>query len=80
MIDDLGRGCDLLDRSLVHDSNADGQFESLLLIVGDEQGGVAGPVMQFMQPAAEVFAHLGVKRTERFVQQQNTPFNGKGAG
>ena len=52
VIDDLGGGSDLLDFSLVQDGHTISQFKSLLLIVGDEQGGVAGAVMQFTQPAA----------------------------
>ena len=79
MIDDLGGCSDLLDLSLVQDGNTVGQFESLFLIVSDEQGGVAGPVMQFTQPAAQVLAHLGIKCAERFIMQQDARLNGEGA-
>src|SRR3546814_9633339 len=47
-----------------------GKLQRLILIVGDEDGGDAGFVMDVPQPAAQVLSHLGVKRAERLVQQQ----------
>ena len=55
------------------------QLERLLLVVGDERGGVAGAVMDFAQPAAEVAAHLGVERAERLVEQQHPRLDGERA-
>jgi hypothetical protein len=40
----------------------------------------AGAVVEVAQPAAQVAAHLGVQRPERFVQQQHARFDGQGAG
>src|SRR6185437_9269413 len=36
--------------------------------------------MQQTQPLPQLLAHLGVERAERFVKQQNTRFDRKGAG
>ena len=80
VIDDLGGGSDLFDFPLVQDGHTISQLKSLFLIVGDEQGGVAGAVMLFTEPAAQVLAHLGIKRAEGFIEEQHARFNGKGAG
>ena len=48
--------------------------------MGDEQGGVAGAVVDVAQPAAQVAAHLGVERAERLVEQQHARLDGERAG
>src|SRR3546814_6941916 len=56
-----------------------GKLQRLILIVGDEDGGDAGFVMDVPQPAAQVLSHLGVKRAERLVQQQQPRLHRKRA-
>src|SRR5690606_41920375 len=42
----------------------------LVLVVGDEHRGLPGLVVQAAQPAAQLHPHLGIERTEGFVEQQ----------
>ena len=50
------------------------------MIIGNEERCVAGLVMQFAKPAAQVLADLGIKRAEGFVEQQHARFDGECAG
>ena len=68
---DLVGGADLFDLALAHDDDAVGEFQRLLLVVGDEDGGVAGGVVDIAQPAAKLAADLSVERAERLVEQQH---------
>ena len=68
---DLVGGADLLDPALAHDDDAVGEFQRLFLVVGDEDGGVAGGVVDFAQPAAQLAADLRVERAERLVEQEH---------
>ena len=43
--------------------------------MGHEDAGEFQLFMQLTQPAPELFTHLGVERTEGFIQQQNLRFN-----
>src|SRR5690348_12092579 len=61
----------LLDPPLVHDDDAVGYFECLLLIVSDEDARDMDLVMQPPQPAAEFDPHLGVEGTKRLVEKQH---------
>lgn len=45
---------DLLQRAVLQERDAIGEFERLLLIVGDEDGGEAGAFVQIAQPAAQL--------------------------
>jgi hypothetical protein len=65
---------------LAHHHHAVGELERFFLVVGDEDGGVAGAVMDLAQPAAQLAAHLGVERAERLVEQQHLGFDRHGAG
>jgi hypothetical protein len=71
---------DLLDAALAQDHDAVGEFQRLLLVVGDEDGGVAGAVVDLAQPAAQFLAHLGVERAERLVEQQHARLDRQRAG
>ncbi|MNV72913.1 hypothetical protein D3C71_1660330 [compost metagenome] len=51
MVVDLVGGADLFDRALAHHHHPVGQFQRLFLVVGDEDGGVAGAVVDLAQPA-----------------------------
>ena len=57
-----------------------GELQRLLLVVGDEDGGVAGLVVDLAQPAAQILAHLGVERAERLVEQQHARLDRQRAG
>jgi hypothetical protein len=64
------RRADLLDPPLVHHHHPVGDFQRFLLVVGDEDPGDSGLVVQAAQPAAQFLAHLGVEGAEGLVQQQ----------
>ena len=53
VVDVVGRA-DLLDPALAHDDHAVGELQRLFLVVGHEDRGVAGGVVDFAQPAAQV--------------------------
>jgi hypothetical protein len=80
LVEDLVGRADLFEAAAVEDRHPVGEFERLLLVVGDEQGGVARAVVDFAQPAAQVAAHLGVERAERLVEQQHPGLDGESAG
>ena len=77
---DLVGRADLLDAALVQDGDAVGELQRLVLVVGDEDGGVAGRVVELAQPAAQLLAHLGVERAERLVEQQHPRLDRERAG
>ena len=66
----LRRTC-LLDLPVVHQHYAVGHFQRFFLIVRHKNTGDVQLVMQAAQPAAQLFAHLGVQRAKRLVQQQH---------
>ena len=70
----------MLDGALVEDRDAIGELQRFFLVVGDEQGRVAGPIVDLAQPAAQVAPHLGIEGTERFVEQQHARLDGQRAG
>src|SRR5438445_8024449 len=74
-------GCpDLLDNPKIHDRNTVGEIERLLLVVGDENGGEPGGIVNIAQRRAELDTHLGVESTERLVEQQHLRIDGEGGG
>ena len=77
---DLVGGADLLDAALAHHHDPVGEFQRLFLVVGDEDGGVAGRVVDLAQPAAQLAPHLRVERAEGLVEQQHPRLDGKRAG
>ena len=79
VVDLVGRA-DLLDAALVEDDDPVGELERLVLVVGDEDGGVAGLVVDLAQPAAQLLAHLGVERAEGLVEQQHPRLDRERAG
>src|SRR3954453_15557430 len=68
---DLRRPAHLLDPARPHDDDPVGELERLLLVVGDEDGGQAHPLVQLPQPAPQLLPDLGVQRAERLVEQQH---------
>ena len=61
----------LLDRSFVDEHHAVGDFEGLILVMRDEDCGEAREIVEFAQPAAQVFPDLGVERAKGFVEQEH---------
>ena len=70
----------LFDFSFVHHHHPIGHFQGFFLVVGDENRGHVQVVVQAAQPAAQLFAHLGVQGTKRLVEQQHFGFDRQGAG
>ncbi len=79
VIDVVGRA-DLFDLALAHDDDAVGKLQRFLLVVSDEDGGVAGAIVKLAQPAAQFLADLGIERAEGFVEQQDARLDRHGAG
>src|SRR4051794_30520452 len=71
VVDVLGRP-DLLDAAGAHHDYAVGQLQRLLLVVRDEHRGQPHLLVQLAQPAAQLFPHLRIKRTERLVEQEDS--------
>ena len=80
MVEDLVGGADLLDPPGVHHQHAVGQFEGLVLVVGDEDAGQMDFVVQPPQPLPQLLADLGVQGPERLVQQQHLRLDGQRPG
>ena len=70
----------MLDCTLVDKNNPIGDFEGLVLVVCDEDGGEPRAVVEFAQPAAEIFADFGVEGTEGFVEQEHLGAVSQSAG
>ncbi len=64
----------------MHDDDAVGHDQSLLLIVGHEQEGDAEPLLKVLQLHLHALAQLEVERAERLVEQQHLGLVGDGAG
>ena len=79
VIDFVGR-TDLLDTPLAHHHHAVGELQRLVLIVGHENGRMAGLVVNLAQPTAQFLAHQRIKRAKRFIEKQDFRFNRHGAG
>ena len=80
MVPDLLRRADLFDLAVVHQHHAVGDFERFFLVVRNENAGDMQVIMQSAQPAAQLFAHLGVERAEGLVEQQNLGLDRQRAG
>ncbi len=66
--------------ALVHDGDAGGQRHRLFLVVGDDDKGDAGLVLDVHDFELGVLAQLLVEGAERFVEQQELGLLGEGAG
>ena len=77
---DVVRRADLLDLAVVQHHDAIGKLDRLILIVGDEHGGVTGAIVDVAQPAAQLAADLGVERAEGLVEEQDARLDGQRAG
>ena len=56
---------------VAHDADPVGHGQRLLLVVGDEQGGGAEPLLQGADLLAQLQPDLGVERGQRLVEQQH---------
>ena len=63
-----------------HDDDEVGELHRLVLVVGDEDGGEAGLVVDFAQAAAELLADAGVERAEGLVEEEHARLDGERAG
>ena len=77
---DFGRRADLADAALVHDGDAGGERHRLFLVVGDDDEGDAGLVLDVHELELGVLAQLLVERAERLVEQQQLRLLGERAG
>ena len=77
---DLERRADLLDRAVVHDHDAVGHGERLLLVVGHHDRRHAEAPLELLDLVAQVHPHLGVERGQRLVEQQEPGRGGQRAG
>src|SRR5438093_7098737 len=80
MLEDLLGRARLLDASVVHDDDAVGDLERLLLVVRDEHAGHVQLVVQVPEPLAELLAHAYVERPEGLVEQEDLGFGRQRAG
>ena len=48
-----------------------GEFQGLILIVSDEDGRLAGLLVNFTQPSSKILAHLRVEGAEGLIQQEH---------
>src|SRR2546427_3153429 len=74
------RRADLLCPALVHDHHTIRHLQGLFLIVGNEDTRDVHLVMQATEPATQFFAHLGIERPERFIEQQYLWLDGECTG
>src|SRR3954462_4955188 len=72
---DLVRCSELLKLSVVQDRDTVGQLQRLILVVSDEDRGLARALVDIAQPAAKVFSHLRIQSPERLVQEQHPRLN-----
>ena len=60
----------LLDFAVVHHHNFIRHFQRFFLIMCHQNAGDAQLVVNVAQPGAQLFAHFGIERAERLVEQQ----------
>ena len=75
-----GRRPHLLEIAVSDDRNLVSDLHRLFLIVGDEHGGDLHLFDEISQPTAKLFSNLGIKGTERLVEEEHTGCDGKGSG
>ena len=76
---ELIRPTDLEQAAVIHDTDAVGQREGLLLVVGDEHCRNAQLALHLADGPAQLLADFRVQRAERLVQQENLGFMGERA-
>ena len=71
----LVRSAFLLNSTFVHHRNAVGDFQRLILIVGNKYARYRQFVVEPPQPPSKFSAHLCIQSAERLIQQKNFRFN-----
>ena len=69
---DLRRRADLLDDTVVHHHDPVGHGERLFLIVCHHDRRYAKPLLQRLDLVAQMHAHLGIKRRQGLIKQQQS--------
>ena len=77
MVVDFRRCPNLFDAPAIHHDHPIRQLEGLFLIVRHEYRGDIQLVVQMTQPTSQFLPHLGIQRSERFVEQQHLGSNGQ---
>ena len=77
MVPHLLRRANLLDTAIVHQHHAVGHFHGLFLAVCHKNAGDMQIIVQATQLTRKFFAHFGVERAKRFVEQQHFRLNAK---
>ena len=67
---DLDRRAGLADLALAHDDDEVGHGHRLALVVGDDDGGDAEPLLQLAELDLHRLAQLGVERRQRLVEEE----------
>src|SRR3954452_15153542 len=68
---DLVRCSELLQASIAQDGDTVRQLQRLILVMGDEDRGLARALVHIAQPASKVFSHLRIQSAERLIQEQH---------
>ncbi len=76
----LVRRADLLQPAPVEHGHSVGELQRLVLVVGHEDRGLAGAVVDPAQPAAQVLADLGIERPEGLVEEEHAGLDRERAG
>ena len=76
---DFVRGADLLDFALVDKDDSISDFEGFVLIVGYEEAGQMGSVVEAAQPVAQFLSDFGIEGTKGFVEQEDFRFDSQSA-
>ena len=75
------QGCaNLLDHALVHHHNAVCHGERLFLIMSHHDGGHAQALVQAADFEPQIGPHPGIKRAQRFIEQQQAGRQGQRPG
>src|SRR6188768_2431148 len=80
MIVEIMRAAGLGNAPLVQEHDVLRELERLFLVVGDQDRGDSGLLVQADQPFAKFEPHLGVERAERLIEQEHFGFDGERAG
>src|SRR3954447_21301025 len=72
---DLVRRSELLQASIAQDGDPVRQFQRLVLVMGDEDRGLARALVDIAQPPSKIFSHFRVQSAEGLVQEQHPRLN-----
>src|SRR3954464_6475659 len=72
---DLVWSTKLLQPPIIQDGDPVGELQRLILVMRNEDRGLACAVVDIAQPTAEVFSHLRIQSAEGLVQEQHPRLN-----